>query len=380
MRTSRPARLAAAESTARVRSTQVTRPPQRLTTSANPPHPATHVEHGAVAHVPGVRPVYRRKVSSESETVSVSSWVRLWTVHSNPKLEAYCSASTNRGIPRSTATRLPHAVQVSASAAASNTSPHVQTRSPCSGTRGFLSGTVEGAFFRPVIVPRAVSCGKGGRARGGHSAASTRSRGALADREGEAVAGGHYVPTRWVIAVLVLVLGCLSSAPAQAAEDADRQRLLALFTKLQDVLLTINSEILQNGERLQDVSSRLRDRTLWEHGELDQQRLVPALRELNRLKSAMALIGTGLETRYAQVRALQGELRERYPTQSDIDTYYAMFDRVYESSRERQRRTTAQMAELKRWFKTQVASRSPESDEEEEAPTQVVQRPRRARR
>lgn len=189
-------------------------------------------------------------------------------------------------------------------------------------------------------------------------------------------------PSRWALVVLVLVLGAVSPArAAPGAEDADRQRLVALFNKVQDVLLTVNSEVIQYGERLQEVSGRLRDRSLWTSGELDQQRAVPTLRELNRLKNALALIGTGLEQKYAQVRSFQMELRERYPAlQTEIDTYYAGFDRVYESSRERHRRTTAQMTDLKRWFKTQVAEPSSGEDEEDAAPPQVVQRMRRPRR
>lgn len=191
------------------------------------------------------------------------------------------------------------------------------------------------------------------------------------------------VRTRCVIAVLVLVLGVARLAHAGHAEEAERQRLVALFSKVQDVLLTINSEITQYGDRLQDVSGRLRAPSLWSGPELDQERLVPTLRDLNRLKTALGLIGAGLEQKYAQVRTFQMELREKYPAlQGEIDTYYAMFDRVYESSRERHKRTTEQMAELKRWFKQQVAERSPSqarADEDEE-PQQVAQRPRRNRR
>lgn len=188
--------------------------------------------------------------------------------------------------------------------------------------------------------------------------------------------------TRWMIAVLLIALGVTGAAHA-GPEETDRQRLVSLFTRLQDVLLAINSEIMQYGDRLNDVSQRLRAPALWSGAELDQQKMVPTLRELNRLKSALALIGNGLESKYAQVRSFQTELRDKYPSlQTEIDTYYAMFDRLYESSRERHKRTTAQMQELKRWFKIQVAARSAATDDEDdEAPApQVAKKTRRARR
>jgi hypothetical protein len=185
--------------------------------------------------------------------------------------------------------------------------------------------------------------------------------------------------TRWLLAVvLVLVI----AGGARAAEDPDRARLVALFNRLQDVLLTINSEIMRYTDQLDDVSRRLRAPSIWAAPELDRSRLTPTLKELNRLKSALALIGTGLEQKYAQVRSFQTELRDKYPQlQGDIDTYYAMFDRLYESSRERHKKTTAQMTELKRWCKEQVAAKQGEADDDEvdAAPQQVVSRPRAKR-
>ena len=182
---------------------------------------------------------------------------------------------------------------------------------------------------------------------------------------------------RWALLVLVLVLSC--ATPVRAADEAERQRLVALFSKVQDVLLTINSEMIQYGERIQVVSTRLRDRSLWTNGELDQVRATPMLRELNKLKVSLANISVGLEQKYSQVRAFQPELRDKYPTlQTEIDTYYALFDRVYESSRERHRRANAQMTDLKRWFKTQVAAA--DAATAPEASEQVAARPRYARR
>lgn len=183
--------------------------------------------------------------------------------------------------------------------------------------------------------------------------------------------------TRWLMAV---VLAVLCAGGAHAAEDPDRARLVALFNRLQDVLLTVNSEIMRYTEQLDDVSRRLRAPSIWAAPELDQTRLTPTLKELNRLKSALALIGSGLEQKYAQVRSFQTELRDKYPQlQGDIDTYYAMFDRLYESSRERHKKTTAQMTELKAWLKAQMAAKQGESsdDEVDAAPQQVVSRPRR---
>lgn len=181
--------------------------------------------------------------------------------------------------------------------------------------------------------------------------------------------------TRWMIAVLVLALGVASAAHAGPPEDPDRARMVALFSRLQDVLLTINSEIMRYTDQLNDVSQRLRSPSIWAAPEVDQQRLVPTLRELNRLKSALGLIGTGLEQKYAQVRSFQPELRDKYPQlQGEIDTYYAMFDRLYESSRERHKKTTAQMTELKRWFKVQMASHTATNDDDDEAPRPVVHR------
>ena len=173
--------------------------------------------------------------------------------------------------------------------------------------------------------------------------------------------------TRWVLVVLLLVAGL---APARASDDADRQRLDTLFGKLQDALLTVNSEIMQYGERLAELSNRLRDRALWQGEEVDRERLLPRVRELNRVKAALALIGTGLEQRYTQVRSFQGELRDRYPAlKGEIDGWYASFDKVYESSLMRHRKTVAQMDELKRWLKTQLAAHPlSESDDDEAAP------------
>lgn len=181
--------------------------------------------------------------------------------------------------------------------------------------------------------------------------------------------------TRWWIAV-VLAVACAGGV--HAAEDSDRARLVALFNRLQDVLLTVNSEIMRYTDQLDDVSRRLRAPAIWAAPELDQSRLTPHLKELNRLKSALTLIGSGLEQKYAQVRSFQGELRDKYPQlQPDIDTYYAMFDRLYESSRERHKKTTAQMQELKRWLKVQVAAKKgEESEDDEDLPKQLVSRRR----
>jgi len=177
----------------------------------------------------------------------------------------------------------------------------------------------------------------------------------------------------WVIAVLVLVAGGV--APIRAADDPERQRLVALFDKLEEALLTINSEILQYSERITDISMRLHDRALWQSAEVDQQRLLPRVRELNRVKAALALIGTGLDQRYTQVRQFQPELRERYPAlRADIDAWYSTFDRVYESSRERHRKTTAQMDDLKKWLKLQLAARANPDDDDD--PPRVAARPR----
>lgn len=171
-------------------------------------------------------------------------------------------------------------------------------------------------------------------------------------------------PARTFALVVFLALTACASA---RADDSERQRLVALFNKVQDVLLTINSEIIQYGERFLDVSSRLRNRELWESDEIDQARLVPTLRELNRLKMALSLIGTGLESKYAQVRTFQPELRERYPAyQADIDHYYVTFDKVYENTRDRHRKLTRQMDDLKAWFKQRVAAHQAAHDEDED--------------
>lgn len=174
---------------------------------------------------------------------------------------------------------------------------------------------------------------------------------------------------------IALLLGLAAWGAAFAAEDPDRQRLVQLFKKVQDVLLTVNSEVIQYGERFHDVSLRLRDRSLWADGQPDQARIVPHLRELNRLKMALSLIGSGLETKYAQIRTFQPELRDRYPNyQRDIDHYYDLFDKVYENTRERHRKLTREMEELKTWFKQRVAANRESDDADEEPP---VRRPSR---
>lgn len=174
------------------------------------------------------------------------------------------------------------------------------------------------------------------------------------------------------------VILTLTSCGFAHADDPDRQRLVTLFNKVQDVLLTINAEVIQYGERFADVSQRLRDREVWESDEIDQARLVPTLRELNRLKMALGLIGTGLESKYAQVRTFQPELRERYPSyQADIDHYYVMFDKVYENTRERHRKLTRQMDDLKVWFKQRVAAHQAAHGEDESL---AEARPRRRNR
>lgn len=177
---------------------------------------------------------------------------------------------------------------------------------------------------------------------------------------------------------IALLLGLMAWGAAFAAEDPDRQRLVQLFKKVQDVLLTVNSEVIQYGERFQDVASRLRDRALWAEGQPDQARIVPHLRELNRLKMALALIGTGLETKFAQIRTFQAELRDRYPSyQRDIDHYYDLFDKVYENTRERHRRLAKDMDDLKSWFKQRMAA-DDEPDEPGDEPPQ--RRPRKRSR
>jgi hypothetical protein len=177
---------------------------------------------------------------------------------------------------------------------------------------------------------------------------------------------------------IALLLGLLAWAHAWAAEEPERQRLVQLFKKVQDVLLTVNSEVIQYGERFQDVATRLRDRELWAEQDIDQTKLVPMLRELNRLKMALGLIGTGLEQKYAQIRTFQAELRDRYPTyQRDVDHYYDLFDQVYENTRERHRKLTREMDELKTWFKQRMAARQPQEEAEEEAP---AKKPRRRSR
>jgi hypothetical protein len=158
-----------------------------------------------------------------------------------------------------------------------------------------------------------------------------------------------------------------TSGPAAAGPAADRQRLVSLFKNVQDVLLTTNSEIIQYGDRFDDIADRLQDREIWDRPVLDEASLLPQVRELNRLKLAVSLIGSGLATKYAQLKAFRAELKDRYPScEMEIEYYYNLFDKVYEDSRERHRRIMRDMDDLKAWFRNKVERRRQRKAEDTE--------------
>jgi len=168
------------------------------------------------------------------------------------------------------------------------------------------------------------------------------------------------------VALVSVVLGFSALSPILAADDVDRQKLIALFKNVQDVLLTINSEIIQYSERFTELSRRLQERQLWDQSVLEEQKLLPIVRDLNRLRLAVSMIGTGLEQKYAQLKAFQVELKDRYPNLlMEIDYHYNLFDKVYEDSHDRHRRLSKEMGELKDWFRQRVAQRNRNRSQEE---------------
>ena len=63
--------------------------------------------------------------------------------------------------------------------------------------------------------------------------------------------------------LLALTLGLILAVKVSAARLEDHKRLLGLFKDTQDVLLTINSEIIQYGERLDTLIERVIDPRAW---------------------------------------------------------------------------------------------------------------------
>jgi len=180
--------------------------------------------------------------------------------------------------------------------------------------------------------------------------------------------------------IVVALVGLLPAIAYPAKELPERQRLIELFKSVQDVLLTINSEIIQYQDRFTDLSRKLQDPRLWNGPSLDEDRLLPHIKGLNRLKMAVALIGTGLETKYSQLKTFQAELRDRYPNLTmEIEYHYNLFDKVYDDSRDRHRRLTRDMDELKGWFKSQVAARTQRHAQEQSYSTRPF-RKRHAKR
>src|SRR5437762_11164648 len=85
-----------AASTARLRSTPTTVAPHLEATSENLPMPHPTSRTRLPRNCSGVKPVFDRNVRSDSSLLSVSSWSRAWTFHSNPTFCTSASLSTNR--------------------------------------------------------------------------------------------------------------------------------------------------------------------------------------------------------------------------------------------------------------------------------------------
>src|SRR5262245_10478539 len=120
------------------------------------------------------------------------------------------------------------------------------------------------------------------------------------------------------MAMIHRVVACgvlfLCGGLAFAAEDSpDHQKLILNFKEVQRVLLTVNSEIMRYEEQFQELSTRLHQSRAWNRSSLEGTELVPLLKKINEIKIPFSLIGSGLDSKYSQLKAFQMELKERYP-------------------------------------------------------------------
>lgn len=162
-----------------------------------------------------------------------------------------------------------------------------------------------------------------------------------------------------LLAAVALYLITLGATAHSADEKADRDRLQVLFKSVQDVLLSVNAEVLRYDERFAELAREVQQPEVWRRRSLEGTELMPSLRELNQINSILRQIAAGLDSKYGQIKGFHADLKERYPSYAtDIDYYFNLFDKLYGDTRQRQRILSDKLARLKRWFRDRMEERA----------------------